>query len=95
MERRRTAGGIVSTIKNEHVVWGYADRQDGKGQVVLVGITDVGLRYLQDQPGQTLLVNPPGAGFTNVTQIVVFAAKDKAELKDLFRKAGRAVSEVN
>ena len=85
----------MPSIKNEHIVWAYADREDGNGQVVIVGLTDQGLQYLQSTPGQTLLVNPPGTGFTNVTQIIVFAEKDKATLKLRFNQAGVLVSEVN
>jgi hypothetical protein len=33
-------------IKNEHIVWAYADRTDGAGQVLVVGLTDDGLAYL-------------------------------------------------
>lgn len=85
----------MNTIKNEHIVWAYAEREDGKGQVVICGLTEQGLRYLRDTPGQTLLVNPPGKGFANVTQIVIFHEKDKATLKQRFREAGVIVSEVN
>lgn len=85
----------MSTIKNEHIVWAYAEREDGQGQVVIIGLTDQGLKYLKATPGQSLLVNPPVNGFANVTQIVVFAEKDKATLKERFREAGKLVSEVN
>ena len=85
----------MPSIKNEHIVWAYADRQDGAGKVVILGLTDLGLEYLKSQPGQTLLANPPGNGFHNVTQIVIFAEKDKATLKERFRQAGVIVSEVN
>ena len=85
----------MTTIKNEHIVWAYAEREDGTGQVVLVGLTDEGLKHIKNTPGQTLLINPSGAGFLNVTQIVVFAEKDKATLKERFRQAGQIVSEVN
>lgn len=83
------------TIKNEHIVWAYAEREDGQGQVVICGLTDHGLQYLRDSPGQSLLVNPPGNGFANVTQIAIFHEKDKATLKQRFREAGKIVSEVN
>lgn len=82
-------------MKNEHIVWAYAEREDGKGQVVIVGLTDHGLKYLRNTPGQTLLVNPPGNGFANVNQIMIFHEKDKAALKQRLRDAGVAVSEVN
>lgn len=82
-------------MKNEHIVWAYADREDGAGKVVIVGLTEQGLKYLKNTPGQTLLVNPPVNGFANVTQIAVFHEKDKATLKERFRQAGVPVSEVN
>lgn len=74
----------MSLIKNEHIVWAYADREDGNGQVVFLGLTDHGIAYLK-----------AGKGFVNVTQIVVFHEKDKATLKERFRQAGVAISEVN
>lgn len=86
---------MSTSIKNEHIVWAYAEREDRQGQVVICGLTKHGLKYLQDSPGKTLLINPPGNGFANVTQIVVFAEKDKATLKQRFREAGALVSEVN
>lgn len=82
-------------MKNDHIVWGYADRQDGDGSVVLCGLTDEGLAYLKANPGHTLLIDPPGRGFANVTQVVVFAAKDKASLKELLQATGMAVSELH
>lgn len=83
------------TIKNEHIVWAYGDRKDNKGQVVIVGITEQGLDYLRNDPGMTLVVDPPGNGFAMVTQIIVFHEKDKATLKERLRQAGTIVSEVN
>lgn len=85
----------MASIKNEHIVWAYAEMQDGSGQMVVVGLTSQGLQYLKNTPGQTLLVNPPANGFANVKQIVVFHEKDKATLKQRFREAGVPVSEVN
>ena len=85
----------MSLIKNEHLVWAYLDREDGEGQIVLVGLTEQGLKYLKNTPGQTLLVNPPAKGFANVTQIAIFHEKDKATLKERLRQAGKVTSEVN
>ena len=85
-------------IKNEHIVWAYADGKDGKGKVVFLGLTDHGLAYLKAGEGaekKTLLANPPGNGFANVTQVVIFHEKDKATLKERFRQAGVMLSEVN
>lgn len=82
-------------MKNEHIVWAYADREDGSGKVVICGLTEIGIAHLKSAAGETLVINPPGNGFANVTQIVVFAAKDKAELKALFNAAGVLVSEAH
>lgn len=81
-------------MKNEHIVWAYAERSDGAGQVLIVGLTDVGIEFMKRE-GKTLLVNPPGKGFANVTQVVVFQEKDKATLKQRFHQAGVPVSEVH
>jgi hypothetical protein len=88
----------MSTIKNEHIVWAYADMEDGSGKVVILGLTDHGMAYLKTGEGRekkTLLANPPGDGFVNVKQIVIFHEKDKATLKERFREAGVLLSEVN
>ena len=82
-------------MKNEHIVWAVGEREDGAGQVVIVGLTPTGIEHMQRKAGETLVVNPPGRGFSNVTQIVVFTAASKAELKSLLRAAGVIVSEVN
>ena len=82
-------------IKNEHIVWAYAERQDGAGQVVIVGLTDKGIEHMKRAPGESLVINPPMNGFANVTQIVVFAAASKAELKGILQQSGIVVSEVN
>lgn len=85
-------------MKNEHIIWAYADREDGAGQILIIGITDTGLDYLKAGEGRdkkTLVVDPPGRGFTNVTQVVVFNEKDKATLKQRLRESGIPVSEVN
>ena len=85
----------MATIKNEHIVWAYAEREDGKGQVVIVGLTPTGIGHMDSAPGESLVINPPGHGFANVTQIIVFTAASKAELKHIIRSACVTVSEVN
>lgn len=85
-------------MKNEHIVWAYMDLEDGSGKVVVLGLTDQGIQYLKAGEGsdkKTLLANPPGDGFVNVKQIIVFHEKDKATLKERFREAGVLLSEVN
>jgi hypothetical protein len=86
------------SIKNEHIVWAYAEKDDGRGQVLILGLTDTGLEFLKKGDGRekkTLVVNPPGNGFTNVVQVVVFHEKDKATLKLRLAESGTLVSEVN
>ena len=86
------------TIKNEHIVWAYAERDDGSGQVLIIGITDEGLAFLKAGEGKdkkTLVINPPGTGFRNITQVVVFNEKDKATLKQRLSEAGTIVSEAH
>lgn len=82
-------------MKNEHIVWAYAEREDGAGHVVIVGLTDTGIKHMKAKAGESLVINPPGRGFLNVTQIIVFAAASKDELKGILRPAGVSVSEVN
>ncbi len=85
-------------VKNEHIIWAFGDKEDGTGQVVILGLTDEGIDYLRAGNGtdkKTLLVNPPSKGFANVTQIVLFHEKDKATLKERLRESGLVVSEVN
>ncbi len=85
----------MSAIKNEHLVWAYGERTDGTGQVVVLGLTDQGLDYLRAGVGEdkrTLVVNPSGNGFTNITQIVVFHEHDKETLKQRLREAGWKLS---
>lgn len=62
---------------------------------MICGLTEQGLKYLQANPGMTLTIDPPGSGFPNVTNIVVFHEKDKATLKQRLRESGVMVSEVN
>lgn len=55
----------TKSLKNEHIVWAYAERKDGNGQVVIVGLTDTGLAYLRAGEGtdkKTLVINPPAKG---------------------------------
>ena len=82
-------------MKNEHIVYAYADRDDGKGKVLIVGLTPAGCDYLKDNPGMTLNVTAPGRAFVDVTDVVVFGAESKQAVKDILAKAGTIVSEVN
>lgn len=85
------------TIKNEHLVWAYGEREDGQGQVLIIGLTDDGLTFLKTgwRDKNTLLVNLPGRGLSNVTQVVLFHEKDKATLKQRLRESGLQVSEAH
>jgi hypothetical protein len=82
-------------VKNEHVVWAYGDDAEGR-RVVIFGITDTGLDYLKSEPGMTLFAAPPAnVKWADVSNVVVFAAKDKTEVKALLRKIGMVISEVH
>lgn len=50
----------MASMKNEHIVWAYGDREDGQGQAVIVGLTEQGLKYLLNSPGMTFKIDPPG-----------------------------------
>jgi len=85
-------------MKNEHIVWAYGEHESGSGQVLIIGVTDTGIEMLQKGSGaekKTLLINPPGRGFANVIQVVIFHEKDKATLKQRFYDAGLPISEAN
>lgn len=87
----------MASIKNKHIVWAVGELNAGKpGEVVIVcGLTEQGLQYLRNSPGMTLTIDPPGDGFRDVKQIVVFHEKNKATLKQRLRESGVQVSEVN
>lgn len=85
----------MATVKNEHVVWAYGDDAEGR-RVVLFGITEAGMDYLKSEPGMTLFAAPPaGVKWADVSNVIVFAAKDKTEIKALLRQTGMVVSEVH
>lgn len=82
-------------VKNEHVVWAYGDDAEGR-RVVIFGITDTGLAYLKSRPGMTLFAAPPvGVKWSDVSNVIVFAAKDKTEIKSLLRQTGMVISDVH
>lgn len=83
-------------MKNEHLicVWAYAEKDDGSGQVLILGVTDLGLEFMKREK-KSLVVMPPGKGFANVVQVVVFHEKDKATLKQTLQNSGIHVSEVH
>ena len=86
----------MANIKNEHIVWGYGEVTGEPGKVVvLCGLTEQGLKYLANSPGMALTIDPPSGIFAAVKQIIVYAEKDKATLKETLRKSGLLVSEAN
>jgi len=83
------------TVKNEHVIWAYGEDAEGR-QVVMFGITEIGLEYLKSEPGMSLFAEPPtGTRWLDVSNVIVFAAKDKAAIKALIRQTGMVISEVH
>ncbi len=85
----------MASIKNEHVVWCYGEDAEGR-QVVMFGITETGLKYLQSEPGMTLFAQPPnGTKWLDISNVIVFAAKDKDAVKALIQQTGMVISEAN
>jgi hypothetical protein len=85
-------------MKNEHIIWAYADLPDSKGKLLIIGLTNDGLDYLRAGEGKekkTLTITPPMRVFLNVAQVVIYNEKDKATLKERLRESGVPVSEVN
>lgn len=82
-------------MKNEHIVYAWAPKEDGHGYVLIVGLTPLGCDYIKDNPGLTLTIKHPQKGFIDVSDVVVFSAESKQAIKDLLAKAGTIVSEVN
>ncbi len=81
--------------KNEHIVWAYGKDDHGR-EVVLIGLTEIGLTYLREQPGMTLLAQPPpGIRFADVSHVVVFHEKTKAAIKEVLRASGMVISEAH
>ena len=83
----------MTYVKNEHIVWAYG-KDDEDRQVILIGLTETGLKYLRATPGQTLLAEPPeGMRFVDVSHVVVFHEKTKDAIKALIRASGMVISE--
>lgn len=81
-------------IKNEHIVYAYMPLRDG-GNLVLVGITDIGWEYLGQESGNYLTASPPAGQFQNITGVWIVRAKDKAEVhKMIYTIARQAGVEV-
>lgn len=72
----------MATVKNEHIVYAYAPLFDG-GNLLLVGITDHGWKYLKKESGNYLHASPPGGQFSNVSQVWVVRGKDKQEIREM------------
>jgi hypothetical protein len=74
----------MATIKNEHIVYAYAPILDG-GNLLLVGITDIGWEYLKKESGNYLHANPPSKEFSNVKEVWIVRGKDKQEIRDMMK----------
>jgi hypothetical protein len=76
--------------KNEHLIWALGEKSDGSGFVLVIGITDMGMKTLIDR--LTLLVNPP-KGMQPITNVVFFHEKDKETLRLRFQETGVPIRE--
>jgi hypothetical protein len=87
-------------IKNEHIVYGYGERVDGQGKMLIIGLTPQGLDYLRDNittpdgEGSTLTVDPPGNMTFNVKNVLVIHCKDKETIRQILIMAGNPVPEI-
>ena len=75
-------------LKNEHIIYAYAPLIAG-GNLLLVGITDIGWEYLKKENGNYLHADPPSKEFRNVTSVWVVRGKDKEEIKELIRTVAK------
>lgn len=75
-------------MKNEHIVYAYAPILDG-GNLLLVGITDVGWEYLKEQLGNYLHASPPNSTFSNVKEVWIVRGKDKQEIRTMIETAAK------
>lgn len=69
----------MAGIKNEHIVYAWAPREDGHGYVLIVGLTPKGCDYIKANPGMTLTIQHPHKGFIDVSDVVVFSAESKLD----------------
>lgn len=90
----------MSLIKNEHIVYAYAPLLEGDQCLLLVGITDTGWQYLQQEPGNFLKADPPpGRQFANVKDVWIVRGKDKQEIREMLqtvaRQKGTSITEAH
>ena len=75
-------------MKNEHIVYAYGEKQNGDGYVLIIGVTDEGVKVLNEKLTLTITERLP-----NITDIIIFKEKDKATLKKRLQEAGTIISE--
>lgn len=75
-------------MKNEHIVYAYAPILDG-GNLLLIGVTDIGWEYLKQESGNYLTASPPNSTFSNVKEVWVVRGKNKQEIRTMIETAAR------
>lgn len=93
--------GEQMTMKNEHIVYAYAPLlEEGKGNLLLIGITDIGWEYLKKESGNYLHATPPTGKFI-VSDVWIVRGRDKKEIIEMIKMVGKqagintTISEVN
>ena len=75
-------------MKNEHIIYAFAPILDG-GNLLLVGITDIGWEYLKGEPGNFLHANPPNSTFSNVKEVWIVRGESKADVMNMIKTAAK------
>ena len=85
-------------MKNEHIVYAYAQLLDG-GWLLLVGITDIGWEYLKREGGNFLKATAPNGQFSDVADVWIVRGENKQDIREMIqtiaRQKGVRISEAH
>ena len=79
----------LNFMKNEHIVYAYAPLLENKGNLLLVGITDIGWEFLKKEQGNFLKCEPPSKTFSNIYDVWIVRGKDKQEIRDMIKSIAK------
>lgn len=75
-------------MKNEHIVYAYAPLLERNGNLLLIGITDIGWEYLKKEGGNYLHATPPSGQFI-VNDVWIVRGKDKQDIKNMINMVAK------
>lgn len=75
-------------MKNEHIVYAFAPLLEG-GNLLLIGITDVGWEFLKKEYGNFLHVKSSSGEFRDVKETWVVRGKDKQDIHSMIETIAR------